>query len=234
MYADSKWRWLIFDLDFGFGHNVGYEHNFLEDALDETYGCDCSTLFLRKLLENDEFKQQFIDRYAYHLNTTFHKDTVISKINEFVELLSTEIQYHMQRWHYPDTYTQWEDEIEALIEFATLRPCYCAEHVIENFELEEFGFECNSSIIDSSINSPIYSVYPNPANEIIFIENHEIENFDTKVKLIDPIGRIVINQKFLFKRYETKTFDISRLSAGVYFLYISLDSKVHIEKIIIQ
>ncbi|MCD4682366.1 MAG: CotH kinase family protein, partial [Bacteroidales bacterium] len=199
--SDSKWRWLIFDLDFGYGHNINYQHNFLEDALAVNTNCDCSTFLLRKLLENEEFKQQFIDRYALHLNTTFHQDTVINKINEFATLFNSEIKFHIQRWHHPQNFTQWENEVEALIEYATYRPCFCAEHLITKFDLDEFGFDCNSSILDSSINISPFSIYPNPGNGIIYIENHDIGQFTTELKVINATGQLVTNYKFNFERY---------------------------------
>ena len=75
---DGKWRWLLYDTDWGFGVNAygnggnqyGYEYNTLEFATSPTQTPNhhanppWSTLLLRKLLENDEFKYDFINRFA--------------------------------------------------------------------------------------------------------------------------------------------------------------------------
>ncbi len=238
MDPDSKWRWLIFDLDFGFGYNNDYQYNSLEDALTVNspyyYNCDCSTFLLRKLLENDEFKQSFIDRYAYHLNTTFHKDTVTNKINEFVTLLDNEMHYHIQRWHYPQTYTQWMNENEAMIEFAIKRPCFCAEHVKTKFNLDEFEFNCDTLFLNSFNKQLHFKVYPNPGDGIFYLENLNMLPYKTEVKVINTTGRQVANYKFNFERYEAKKFNLSELGSGLYLIIISIDNSVYTEKIIIE
>jgi len=71
--ATGKWRWMIYDLDFTFGGNAQgqYNTNTLAQAT-ATNGPDWpnpswSTLMLRKLLENSEFKNEFIQRFAAHV-----------------------------------------------------------------------------------------------------------------------------------------------------------------------
>ena len=236
--SDSKWRWLIFDLDFGFGYNNDYQYNSLKDALaadsPNYYNCDCSTFLLRKLMENDEFKQLFIDRFAYHLNTTFHKDTVVSRINEFETLLDNEIEYHIQRWHYPQAYGQWINEIDIMIEFAVKRPCFCAEHVKTKFNLDEFGFNCDTLFLDSSDNQLHFEVYPNPGDGIFYLKNPDNLPHKTEVRVFNTTGQQIANYTFSFERYEAKMFNLSELRSGLYFMVISIDNSIYTEKIIIE
>ena len=236
--SDSRWRWLIFDLDISFWYNNDYQFNSLEDALavnsPNYYNCECSTFLLRKLLENNEFKQQFIDRYAYHLNTTFHEDTVINKLNEFVYLLDEEMQYHIQRWHYPQTYNQWINKTEAMSEFAIFRPCYCAEHVISKFNLDEFDFSCNTSSSDLFDQQLRFKLYPNPGAGIFYLENLDVLPYKSKVKVINSSGQQVAGFNINFERNEAKKFNLSELRNGLYLVVILIDNSIYTEKVIIE
>ena len=82
--AGSKWRWMIYDLDFTFGGNAQglATTNTLAQAT-ATNGPawpnpPWSTLMLRKLLDNPDFKNEFIQRFAAHVNTTFEPNHVLS------------------------------------------------------------------------------------------------------------------------------------------------------------
>lgn len=77
---DAKWRWLMYDLDMGFGsHSYGeYDTNSLELASSETevYYANptWSTFLFRNLLKNEEFRNEFMQRYNIHMVSTFDKD----------------------------------------------------------------------------------------------------------------------------------------------------------------
>ena len=67
---DGRWRWMLFDTDSGFGlldKNGLYDHNTLEVAEDPVTSIG---FLLSSLLENEEFKIQFINTIADHLNTS--------------------------------------------------------------------------------------------------------------------------------------------------------------------
>lgn len=86
---DGRWRWLLFDTDFGFGlyysSSVGAQHNEFFNTLafatapnGPTVGTSntwpnppWSTLILRMLLRNPEFRRDFINRFADQLNSAF-------------------------------------------------------------------------------------------------------------------------------------------------------------------
>src|SRR5690606_8420654 len=70
---DGRWRWVLKDMDFGFDlyQNNDYTHNTLTHATKfyepwewEAEAFNRSTLLARRLLENDEYKNYFINRFA--------------------------------------------------------------------------------------------------------------------------------------------------------------------------
>lgn len=134
----AVWRWIIYDTDFGFGiwepNNVN--NNTLEFALDP-YGPgwpnpSWSTLLLRKLIENTEFKSLFINSFADQLNTNLLPANVRARIDYHKNLIESEINAHMSRWGGSIQY--WNQQVNALYTFANQRP-----NVIRNNIKSRFG-----------------------------------------------------------------------------------------------
>lgn len=135
---DGRWRWLLYDTDFGFGlyDSQGYTHNGLSLAT-ETNGTDLpnplwSTLFLRSLLENQEFKNNFINRYADLLNTAFLPDRLTGLIDGLAANIADEITSHWQRWGSP---SGWDDKVQVMRNYAQERPGYAISHILDRFDI---------------------------------------------------------------------------------------------------
>nr|MBP6378300.1 T9SS type A sorting domain-containing protein [Kaistella sp.] len=77
---------------------------------------------------------------------------------------------------------------------------------------------------DSSLKSGI-KVYPNPV--VTHFSLHSSEKV-LSLEIYDTLGRKIQNLQ------DSKTYNIERLSKGVYFLKIKTDTKEYIEKIIKQ
>ncbi|UPQ80523.1 CotH kinase family protein [Flavobacterium azooxidireducens] len=150
---DGRWRWVLKDTDFGFGGDGGsqsYEHNTLAFATsidgDENTNPEWSTLILRKLLENTAFKNNFINRFADLLNTTYLPERVIGIINEMKSGIEAEIQEHRFRWSTIGSMEQWQSNIDVMIEFSNERPAHQRNHILEKFEIEStLGVQINVS-----------------------------------------------------------------------------------------
>lgn len=138
---DGRWRWLIYDLDFAFDLNLSYvpflnegaAHNTLSFALQNNGPSwpnpNWSTLMLRKLMENDSFKIQFVNRYCDLLNTVYRPEFVVHTIDSLKDLLLPEMQEHIDRWRRPESLQSWLAEIELLKQFAQQRTGYQFQHM---------------------------------------------------------------------------------------------------------
>ncbi|PKP17210.1 MAG: hypothetical protein CVU07_04620, partial [Bacteroidetes bacterium HGW-Bacteroidetes-23] len=150
---DGRWRWVLKDTDFGFGGDGGpqsYEHNTLAFATstggDENTNPEWSTLILRKLLENTTFKNNFINRFADLLNTTYLPERVIDIISEMKSGVENEIIEHGQRWNSIHSLELWNSNIDVMIEFSNERPAHQRNHILEKFEIEStLGVQINVS-----------------------------------------------------------------------------------------
>jgi len=136
----GRWRWLIFDTDYGFGllNGAAYRNNTLEFAT-ATNGPEWpnppwSTFLLRRLLENTEFKTAFINRFADHLNATFLPGRIIPLIDEMKSRLEPEIPRHRGKW--PESVNSWAQNVQILRLFATYRPTYVKSHLTAKFKLK--------------------------------------------------------------------------------------------------
>ncbi|MDG1841370.1 MAG: CotH kinase family protein [Crocinitomicaceae bacterium] len=162
--TDGKFRMILYDTDHGYGSP---KRNFLKHSLNKAgklwSNPPWSTRYLVKLMENKEFKNEFLVQYAHLLNTSLHKDTVIAAINHFEDLYINElprprdkIASHLKR--VVQSEEKWLKKVEKLRLFAVLRN----KHVKSNlasllgkdgwFNLEVSG---NSGKISVNDNYPI-------------------------------------------------------------------------------
>ncbi|MBK9013462.1 MAG: CotH kinase family protein [Saprospiraceae bacterium] len=138
---NGRWRWILYDTDWGFGLNdpKAYRNNSL-DFHTEPNGPDWpnppwSTFILRKLLENQSFRNQFINRFADRLNDDFATEKVLADIEKFYENLKPEMPRHLQRWRLKER--TWLTEVNVLRNFARERPAYMRRFLMEKFNTGE-------------------------------------------------------------------------------------------------
>jgi hypothetical protein len=133
----GKWKWMLYDTDFGFGLVNDYTHNTLAFATDPA-GPDWpnppwSTFLLRQLLTNDEFRIDFINRYADLLNSSFRSNVIIEQIDQKRAAIQDEMPNQCARWG-GNTW-QWLANVQVLQTFASQRKSHAQNHVIQHFDL---------------------------------------------------------------------------------------------------
>jgi hypothetical protein len=137
--AESKWRWILYDTDFGFGlyGSSNFNNNTLTFAMDATKtdwpNPAWSTLLFRRLLTSTEFRNNFITQYSDHLNTTFQSAAVNAQIDSLKSLFEGEIQFHLNKWG--QSYASWISEVNRLKSFAGSRPTNAWNHLQSAFNL---------------------------------------------------------------------------------------------------
>ena len=148
-YRHDRWRWLLYDMDGSFSDIY---QNTLQVATQPDGpnwpNPPWSTLLFRKLLENDWFRNEFIQRHALYANTIFHPDRVIPIIDSLQANIAAEIPRHIDRWggqRVPDpeswirptfaSVRTWESNVNVLRSFARNRPKRAEAQVIAHFDL---------------------------------------------------------------------------------------------------
>lgn len=140
----GKWRWLLFDTDFGyglspFGNETGvqlehYKHNTLQIALatngEEWPNPPHSTFLFRNLMKNQEFKHLFNNTFCDYLNTTFKSERILPILSDYQNLYTPEIERHHELNY---TTGDWQGDIEVLATFASERLPNMFAHLAMHF-----------------------------------------------------------------------------------------------------
>ncbi len=235
---DGKWRWIFYDIDASFGDE---DYNMLLHATanDSTISWPNpphSTFLFRSLLQNETFKTTFINRYAEILNTDFSTTRMINKLDSIKSIYRPEIENHIDRWHYPNSLNQWEEDIENdLLSFIKKRPCIVKEHIMSFFELNSFNFNCeDDDDIDEYSKTKQLMVVPNPNKGQFFILNTNSNITNATITITSVNGQVVYKENGVdIMANEKKYFDISDLSNNVYILQITSNNYSEQKKIII-
>lgn len=135
--VNGKFRWILWDTDFGF-YLVGEPTHPTLSFATATDGPNWpnppwSTEHFRMLLENPIFRERFIQTMNTALNTTFQPDRVINIINQFQSRIETEMPYHKARWW--GDMNGWNNDVQRLRYFATIRNTYMRQHMADFFGL---------------------------------------------------------------------------------------------------
>ena len=139
----AKWKWILYDTDFGSGLFSGWSsnvnHNTLLFALDDNGpgwpNPPWSTLLFRSLMENEEFQNKFINHFCYYLNTRFYPNYVVNHISEIADNIAPEMPYHVSRWG--GNIGQWNQNIIYVQEFGSQRADIVFDHIGNYFGLGE-------------------------------------------------------------------------------------------------
>jgi hypothetical protein len=191
---DGKFRWILYDLDYGYGldnhHSRGisnfatspweiYSNKWIEwymNADNSYFGEDIdwpchpnATLYFRKMMENDGFRETFLQRYMYCINSIFEPTKSIALISQFKADYAPNIQRHADKWGgwystaYYDTsfasFDDWSTNVDQMIQFANLRPQYAKSNIEDYFNLNgsseltitTYGADASCSIAGKSI-----------------------------------------------------------------------------------
>ncbi len=140
---NGKWRWLVFDLDFtyglvqeGGGWNTGdftanALHRLMVDNGWNAPNPEWSTRLFRKMIDNEKWRHEFINKMADNLNVLYTTERANSHVDDFVNVYQGEIQDHMDKWR--EGFNSWDEDVNKLRIFANGRTQAVREHFVSEF-----------------------------------------------------------------------------------------------------
>ncbi len=143
---DGRWRWLQFDNDVGWGgfwaEQPAWQFNMLAADLTPSgslngHNNETTTFLLRRLMDNADFRGDFINRFQDLLNTLFLPDHTMARIDQMAAALAPEMAEHTRRWRTPSSLSDWRTYVQYLRTYATNRPPYARNHLRQRFGLQE-------------------------------------------------------------------------------------------------
>ena len=123
---DTKWRFVLLDLDFGCANN--YSTNTVANALNS----DAIIIRLFKAcLNNEEFKMKFYDRFLYVMENYYTENTMIALIDSMQEQRAAGISLNVQRWPTSGaSVSKFNSEVEEMRAFVRNRPQYIKQFLV--------------------------------------------------------------------------------------------------------
>ncbi len=146
---DGRWRFLLYDLDFGFhGWSIDrpqwgfdYDGNNLERLLHLPDGAyrigtvaahPVNRLFREMVLANDDYRDTFINVLADQINSSFRVDRVLEMLDTFEARIGPYREAHNDRWNLGSLSIRPPERMGV---FAQKRPDAQIGHVLETFGL---------------------------------------------------------------------------------------------------
>lgn len=142
-YHDGKWRLLGWDFDMSLNHDWVH-YNMLENAIHPeaegvppyAFAKPERTALLVNLLDNNQFKTYFINRFADLLNTTAAPPYAVEVAQNELDKIGNLKEEHLNRWHYPIVSVETTTDI---IAFLSERPNHLRAHLQDAFYLDDMA-----------------------------------------------------------------------------------------------
>lgn len=109
---DGRWRWIFYDLDWGFYYNtplrfyIRRNHVRANGMVLEPYN-----IIIDKLLDNPDFRRRFLERYSFHLHNTLSPAHATALFDEMIRVIAPEMERNCGRWQNTN-YQAWKRNIE--------------------------------------------------------------------------------------------------------------------------
>jgi len=115
-YDNGRWNFILYDNDISFRSNTAAKTRFDKFLHDSEY-VKIHALF-RALMENDQFKEFFLARLAFHLNSTLSPEYVGAHLDKMIELMEPDMPYQVDCWkHIEDFYLPSMDKWYSNLDF---------------------------------------------------------------------------------------------------------------------
>ena len=137
---NSRWRWILFGSEYSCGvyggqPNVNSIKRVLVDHDTEMGNPAWSSELIKALLQNDEFKAIFLQRFAYHIEHTFDYNNVSTLCDSIKGLMLNEWQYHSAKWYPWLNQQNWSNNINNVKNWFKNRPDYIKQHLMSVFNI---------------------------------------------------------------------------------------------------
>lgn len=137
----QKWRYALWDNDASWGHYINYTG--IPSTNPDADPCNPESLpdpggqghvpILNKLFENEEFKQEYITRYADLMNGVFSCEYMNALLDSMVGVMQPEMQRQIDTWG--GTMAGWQQNVQDLRDYIDARCAAMANGMIDCYDL---------------------------------------------------------------------------------------------------
>ena len=106
--TDGRWHFVFYDVECGFKRAADFG---------SVLGDGQTSIFLKALLKNREFRDMFLRRLAFHCENTFQQEKVLALLHWYDDAVRPEYTRHFLRWEMqPATYVHNYNKMERLLQ----------------------------------------------------------------------------------------------------------------------
>jgi hypothetical protein len=95
------------------------------------------------------------------------------------------------------------------------------------------SYVSTTGVTDANNENLKVSIYPNPANDVLFIQSHLGGQTNRKVELLNALGQVVQTQT-LFQGSTMCYFDLQTVYAGIYFVRVTDGDNIETSKVVVS
>ena len=120
----GKWRWFLYDMDWALFMSTYEWNNIAQIFNPDGMGFDdwIDTTLHVSLMENDQFREEFIQRYALYMNTYFTPERLLPIYDAMIAEIASEMPRHRARWPKPSGVAKWEDHVASTRQIILEKP----------------------------------------------------------------------------------------------------------------
>lgn len=208
----GQWRWIFYDGDGCFFR----DWDMFSSAIDDNpipNGNNPSffqaTLFFRKLLENNEFRNRFRSRFNHLMSEQLQYDRISPCFDSLCGLVEAEVQHQSDRFGFPSNRAKWESDVnhvdellQSLNDSVQVKLC----RFLNPFELPDISFS--------------YRCYPNPFEGRLDLKCVAATPKTTELSVFNMMGQEVYRETVLLDAGKNEITLQLPLPSGVYLLKI--------------
>ena len=121
---NGKWRWFLYDMDWALFMSTYEWNNIAQIFNPDGMGFDdwIDTTLHVSLIKNAQFRQEFIERYAFYMNTYFTPERLLPIYDAMIAEIESEMPRHRARWPKPSGVARWEDHVASTRQIIIEKP----------------------------------------------------------------------------------------------------------------
>ena len=204
---DTRWRYVLCDMDMGMGLEADYNRDMFAHALtpDTVAG-----IMMNELLENETFRNKFIERFTYVAQTVFAPEKCLKIFEEYSAAMKKVIGLHFDRWPSDGgSMNKWQSEINQIKNFINKR----AEYAISTMNTY-FGIQ--PCMLTASVDLDKADLYIN-GTKISSTGYNEVfsDNAKVTVKIVPKSGYVLNGIKTITNGGSEKTYTTQSITLNV-------------------
>ena len=211
-HLDGRWRWIFFDGDACFTR----DWDVFANAVDTTTVTHLtptpfeSTLFFRKLFENNDFQTRFRNRFLELMSNQLQYDQIAPYFHAVCEQIQDEVPSQCSRFGFPSDRVQWEEDVDVVDGLLFSLNQRMEQKLIHFMNSWDNGNE--NSILES------FSCYPNPFTNQLTISVNSTGFKTAEVVILNVLGQVVYSETVVLITGSNTITLTPTLSEGIYVL----------------